>query len=362
MCTRVMEFVRGLSTSKGTGDLDEAAVKQGVVLPLLQHLGWHPFDVLEVVPEYSIGADRVDYALIINGESKVFVEVKRAQEDLQVHQEQLLRYAFHQGVPLAVLTNGTTSWFYLPLREGNWEDRKFFSIDVLEQDPAPVAERFVEFLSKARVADGEAVKSAQQAYDSKKRSVVIDRTLPKAWDKLISDPDDLLIDLIAESTEGICGYKPQEDKVRRFLKERGPGIRLPDDGDAQTRRPYPGGRHPPPPGKKGGRVGKFTFKTPQRFRLWGRWHNVTTWKAVLIGCCELVAKKERRRFETVTSLRGTRRVYFSRNPDELVQPAQIPDTDIFAMTNLSADSIVKTCHDVLKHFGYSPGDLEIDAR
>lgn len=56
---------------------DEASVKAGVVLRLLQILGWNPFDVSEVTPEYIVGGRRVDLALRLSSTNKVFVEVKR---------------------------------------------------------------------------------------------------------------------------------------------------------------------------------------------------------------------------------------------------------------------------------------------
>ncbi|MBP0633711.1 MULTISPECIES: hypothetical protein [unclassified Cupriavidus] len=42
---------------------NEAAVSQGIVLRLLSTLGWVPYDTDIVWPEYSLGGQRVDYAL-----------------------------------------------------------------------------------------------------------------------------------------------------------------------------------------------------------------------------------------------------------------------------------------------------------
>jgi len=69
---------------------DEASIKAGVVLRLLRILGWDPFNVSEVTPEYTVGGRRVDFALRVSNSNKVFVEVKRPREDLEPHQEQLL--------------------------------------------------------------------------------------------------------------------------------------------------------------------------------------------------------------------------------------------------------------------------------
>ena len=82
-------------------------------------------------------------------------------ESLEPHQEQLLNYSFTEGVKLAALTNGTKWWLYLPLSEGSWEQRRFYSLDLLAQEPADVAGRFIEFLARERVVSGEAREAAE---------------------------------------------------------------------------------------------------------------------------------------------------------------------------------------------------------
>ena len=42
-------------------------------------------------------------------------------------------------------------------------------------------------------------------------------TLPKAWNKIIFEPDELLVELIAVATEKICGYKPDNMVVENFI-------------------------------------------------------------------------------------------------------------------------------------------------
>jgi len=42
-------------------------------------------------------------------------------------------------------------------------------------------------------------------------------TLPKAWNKLVIEQDELLIELISETSEKICGYEANENQVKDFL-------------------------------------------------------------------------------------------------------------------------------------------------
>lgn len=136
----------------------EEATKQGAVLPILSALGWNCINIQEVTPEFSVGNGRIDYCLRVNQKKPVFIEVKRATEDLERHEKQLLEYSFEYGVDIAILTNGLTWWFYLPLLGGNWQQRKFFSIDIRQQKVESAINHFKDFLSKESILNGSAVK------------------------------------------------------------------------------------------------------------------------------------------------------------------------------------------------------------
>jgi hypothetical protein len=56
---------------------NEAAVSHGVVTPILNALGWDSSDPDQLVPEFSIGRGRVDFALLgLGRRPSVFIEVK----------------------------------------------------------------------------------------------------------------------------------------------------------------------------------------------------------------------------------------------------------------------------------------------
>jgi len=182
-------------------------------------LNWNVFDRDEVFPEYATESKRVDYSLRILDSNKVFIEAKRVSEDLGNHTRQLLNYSFQEGVSLAILTNGISWWFYLPLNEHNWEHRKFLTIELYEQDANDIANRLTEFLLRENVASGESVESALKIFKSKQRNSKIQKTLPKALHKIVSDPDELFIELLTETTEKLCGYRPNLEVVEKFVKD-----------------------------------------------------------------------------------------------------------------------------------------------
>ena len=44
--------------------------------------------------------------------------------------------------------------------------------------------------------------------------------MPLAWSKLIEEPDDLLVALLIDKVESLCGYKPDESTVVTFLGDK----------------------------------------------------------------------------------------------------------------------------------------------
>jgi len=216
----IMDLINFIRDIKENGELlsyTEDQVKQSVILPILQHLGWSIFNVSEVAPEYALGSKRVDYALRLNGFDKVFIEAKRPSVSLDKYQEQLLNYSFHAGVPLAILTSGISWWFYLPLQKGRWEHRKFFSVNIFEQNLDECALRFNEFIGKESVTNDSHIKSAEQVYEGSARARSIKNTLPKAWSILVGEPDEKLVELFKDKIEELCGHTPTPSELALFF-------------------------------------------------------------------------------------------------------------------------------------------------
>lgn len=198
--------------------VNEAQTTNGIIMPVLNSLGWDVFNTVEVTPEYTVGERRVDFALRVLDTNKVFLEIKKTSEDLDRHQEQLVYYAFQQGVKLAVLTNGITWQFYLPLEEGRWEHRKFFTIDVLEQSNDDTIARFESLLCKINVENGAAYQYAKSLYEGKQRNKIIKENIPRAWQKLVLEPDELLVELLNDTLEKVSGYRAEQGQIVDFLR------------------------------------------------------------------------------------------------------------------------------------------------
>lgn len=75
----------------------------------------------------------------------------------------------------------------------------------------------IDYLSKDNVASGKAIDNAQALYGTRQKEYEISKTLPKAWHKMVTDPDPVLVNLIADNTEKICGFRPDSLVVKNFI-------------------------------------------------------------------------------------------------------------------------------------------------
>jgi hypothetical protein len=195
----------------------ETAVREAIVLPILQALGWDIFDPNFVVRECALGNRRVDYALTsAPPRREIFVEVK-AIGLASGADRQLFEYAFHEGIPFAVLTDGREWNFFLPGEQGSYDERRVQKLDLSERSPNDASQIFRKYLDFARVRSGEAIESARTDYKSISKRKIAANEISTAWSELIAEPDELLIDLIAEKAESLCGFRPAPEDVEAFL-------------------------------------------------------------------------------------------------------------------------------------------------
>lgn len=302
---------------------NEAAVSQGIVLRLLQALGWPTYDTQVVCPEFSLGGRRVDYALCHPTNKPVaFIEVKQIGQS-DGAERQLFEYAFHVGVPLAILTDGQEWNFFLPAEQGDYSERRVYKLDMVERDVAESVTRLERYLSYAQVSSGAAIAAAREDYKNISRSRQMLTTLPEAWSKLVAEEDELLLELLADKVESLCGFKPDVDTVARFFREN-VGLRgsqqaaaraqetTPLSPPSQSPSPAPTTRPStaPPAHARAGGVG-YTFE--------GRFTSCRNGREVLVGVFEALAKRDATFLERFAARpkHGRTRRYLARSPEEL---------------------------------------------
>ena len=329
--------IRAINFGQGA----EQATREMAVNPVIDALGWNTFNPDEVDREYSVRGGRVDYCLRTPSRNLVLIEVKRAGTDLDDHEEQLLRYAFDEGVPLAALTNGLLWWLYLPRAEGRWKQRRFYRIDLHEQDPASTAAALHRFLNHDRLLDGSALQEAQREFDSQERDRRLRSALQEAWNRVLRDRDGLLRDLLSETVHDIAGSVPDHEMLDEFLAavsgngNGDPEPVLPDrGGKVPPVRPErtDSGRTPPPTSKK-----RRSGSRPTAFWLDGNRHEVRNWRQLVVQVCERLAAEHGPPFaDRVSRLRGRNRPYFSTGTEDLRDPIPIPGLGLHVEGNISA--------------------------
>jgi hypothetical protein len=68
------------------------------------------------------------------------------------------------------------------------------------------------------VRSGKALDAARNDYTDIDRKPEVEAALPTAWDELTEKEDPSLIEVIANKTEILCGFKPTPEVIIRFLK------------------------------------------------------------------------------------------------------------------------------------------------
>ena len=110
----------------------EEATKTSLVMPFIQMLGYSIFDPTEVVPEFTADfgnrkGEKVDYALMQDGQPAILIEAKMYGTPLNVGREsQLFRYFTATNARFGVLTDGIIYRFYSDLVEPKAMDQSPF--------------------------------------------------------------------------------------------------------------------------------------------------------------------------------------------------------------------------------------------
>ena len=422
MKKEIETFIKDLKSNKKLDTFDEASTKQAVVLRLFSFLGWDIFNVDEVYPDFSVNSHSVTYALRAKNANKIFIEVKRVREKLDNYQKPLLNFAASENVDISILTNGVLWWFYLPRSAGNSQEKWFYSVDLLKQKEDSIVPQLIDLLSKNKVVKGQALKAAKVLNQNKNQKIA-SNVIPEAWNKIISQPNMIFVELLRESTEKISGCKVEAKLVERFLEKHLDKLLV-------THRPTTTSAPPPKvievsktslnasdvsasrlnasdvsasrlnasdvsaprlnasdvsaprlnasdvsaPKLNASDVSaaksKKTLNKPESYidkeiksyTFNGKTNPVRYWEDLLTGLCDYFAAVHSKDFEKVLWISGEDKTYFSRYSDQLRIPEKIKRSDIYVETKLGPDEIVKTSRSLLREFGYEVTELSITAK
>jgi hypothetical protein len=190
-----MDFIENLRTfiSKRAPVLDqiksEDQAKLSLVFPFLRNLGYDTTDPNEIVPEFTSDfatkkGEKVDIAIMVNGEPAVLIECKAPGADLTAHNGQLYRYFSVTKSKFAILTNGIDYWFFSDVDEPNKMDSKpFMTINLFDASDADLQE--LQRFEKSNFDPTEVAESAEQLKKMSLVKNVIARELKEPSDELV---------------------------------------------------------------------------------------------------------------------------------------------------------------------------------
>lgn len=194
----------------------EEATKTSLILPFFQLLGYDVFNPFEFIPEFTADTgtkkgEKVDYAIMINGEPVILIEAKSANTELNnKHMNQLFRYFTVTKAKFGILTNGLTYRFYSDLEESNKMDTSpFLEIDLLHMRNDYINE-LKRFQKESFDIKGILNKASDLKYTAMIKAEILEQ---------FSNPSDQFVRLLLNK-EIYSGVKTQAvlDKFRNIIK------------------------------------------------------------------------------------------------------------------------------------------------
>ena len=116
------------------------------IAQFINTLGYDVFNPLEVVPEMTCDiamkkGEKIDYAIMKDGEPIILIECKHWAQDLNLHDNQLIRYFNVSKAKFGVLTNGVIYRFYTDLIEPNkMYEKPFLEVNITELRDSQIEE------------------------------------------------------------------------------------------------------------------------------------------------------------------------------------------------------------------------------
>jgi hypothetical protein len=194
--------------------LTEEATKNAFIMPFIQTLGYDVFNPLEVVPEFiaDIGikkGEKVDYAILKDGDPIILIECKHWSADLNPHNSQLFRYFHTTKAKFGILTNGIAFRFYTDLVEPNKMDEKpFFELRIDDIKDAQI-EKLKEFHKSYFNLDTILNTASELKYMSELRNLIV---------KEMSEPTDEITRYFAKAVYPSIVTPKVLDQFRSLLK------------------------------------------------------------------------------------------------------------------------------------------------
>ena len=336
---------------------NEESAKIQLILPVLRSLDWDDTDANEVRFEHSVGGKkggRVDIALRSGGRVVALIEAKAPREDLTGHIEQVLGYAYHEGVDICVLTTGLEWRLFLPRERGKPLSRQFAVLDLKNDSVERLAEDLNAFLRKETLESGKAETKAKLVLKASLEAARLEKEIPKIWKTMLDEPDEELVELIGSRVYEKLNLRPEKDQVIAAL--RGKPVPMVSKPDV----PVPKA----PPANEVQKQGRRLSRKPVAIVLWGTRYQVRLHKEVLIQVVDCLFERHVDEFHRTLEPMGGKGPYVALDPagfssSRYNNAHRVRSSRYFVNTHGSAETVRKRAEYFLECFGHDKTDLEI---
>ena len=349
---------------------NEESAKVQILVPILQSLGWDPYGP-DVLYEHSVGGKgggRVDIALRNAGRIVALIEAKAPGSDLNSHVGQVLRYAFHEGVDICVLTTGLEWWLYLPRESGRPSERRFAVLKVADDPVEQLLGDFNAFLSKETLVNGQAERRAKAVRKAGLEAAQLNKEIPTIWTQMLNTPDDELVELLSKRVYERVSLRATEEQLVAALQGSPiPSASIPTSpvlailtdpvaaplASTPSEQQQPAKRRPPQPSKK-----------PGEMELWGERYKINSHADALRRVLDILHERHGDDFHRVLEVRGHKYPYAARDPQMFSKEGrryhyQQMSSGYFFDLWLSAKGFKRRAGQFLECFGYSASDFKV---
>jgi len=205
---------------------NEEHVRLSLVGRVIRRLGWDLWNPREVNSEFAVlpqeDQSRVDLALFLTPHSPVvFIEVKpvgKLTGNIGRIERQLRDYNRNNTALFSIITDGRKWLFYYSQTGGEFSQKRFKTLDIIEDDVNDLGMFFSMFLSKDKISNGTAEREAKDYLQLGRKQRAMEDALPKAK-RLVSEPPFPTLPQAVVDLAKDAGYSVSTEEARQFIKE-----------------------------------------------------------------------------------------------------------------------------------------------
>ena len=205
---------------------NEEHVRLSLVSRILQKLDWDLWNPNEVNSEFPVVPNedhsRVDLALFLTPYvPSVFVEIKavgKLEGNIGHIEKQLRDYNRNNTALFSVISDGRKWRFYFSQTGGEFSQKCFRTLDLIEDDIEDVELTLHTFLSKSEIDNGKAKVAAKGYLRLNQKQRAMEEVLSKARRMVLEPPYPTLLQSIVELVTD-AGFSISEEEAIQFLNK-----------------------------------------------------------------------------------------------------------------------------------------------